>query len=188
MGAGREGWDDDRAMRTPNVLTRRMILDTSPPPTPLGGTRRRRISPRTFEYRPKVKLVTGRLPTDENSQLEKLVRVGSPEPDTVRRQRRLDRMAGDLLGGLALLLVANLWLSTVLGIIGLVTGTRMPFAGDGAIVIALYGVHLFGIPGAILSDRSLKPGLIAIVAFWISLLGSVPVGFAVMRLVELIAG
>ena len=51
-----------------------MILSSDPVPVPYIGRRRRELSPLTIDYVSNAKLVTGRLPSDEGSNLSELVR------------------------------------------------------------------------------------------------------------------
>ena len=176
-------------MKTPNVMRKRMILGSTPVPVPYQGKRRRRSPSGSSGVGSHPKLVTGRLPGDEVSLLRELVRPGasisSPE---LTRQQRINGRISDVLGGISLLLVAGLWLSMIFGLVGMLLGTSMPFVGDGIIPITLYGVHIFGIPGAILNQRRHNFGVIAIACFWFTILASLPIGFIVVQLTRLIGG
>jgi hypothetical protein len=129
------------------------------------------------------------LPGDDQSRLRELVQPGGsiPSPE-VTRQQRINGRIGDVLGGVSLLLVVGLWISMVFGLIGMLLGTPMPFVGDEVIPVTLYGVHIFGIPGAILNQRRHNFGVIAIASFWGTIMATLPVGFVVMQLVRLIGG
>ncbi|MCH7228836.1 hypothetical protein [Haloferula sp. A504] len=176
-------------MKSPNVMRKRMILDPSPGPVPFTGQRRRERSPRTTEYQPTVKLVTGELPSDGNLRLKELVRPGFPVPTPeVTRQRRINGVIGDVLGGISVLLLVGLWLSILFGLIGMLLGISMPFVGDEVIPISLYGIHIFGVPGAILNQRTYNMGVIAIGGFWFTIMAALPVGFVVSQLMQLIGG
>ncbi len=76
MGGIPSPWQDPCVMKSPNVMRRRMILDSWTTPSPFGGSRGRSRSQRRSDYQPTVKLVTGDLPSDEGSRLKDLVHRG----------------------------------------------------------------------------------------------------------------
>lgn len=166
-------------MKTPNVMMKRMILDSSSPPVPYGGRRRRERSPRTVDYRPTVKLVTGRVPSDEGSNLKPLVTVGSSEPELISRSRRVDWILGTVLGGVGMLCVLNFWVAVTIGVINDAVGLSIPYWTHYSFPLALYGCHFFGIPGSSLAKDGFQLGTVAIVSFWGSLLIGIPISVVV---------
>lgn len=175
-------------MKVPTV-THRRFRDLGPPPPPFQGSGKSRRPRATSGYRPSVNLLTGPLPTDEGSGLKSLVTVTAPpESEKVVRAKRIDWILGTILGSVAALFVVALWVETTMGIIEQIAGEDLFQMGGGSFFApALYGVHLLGIPGAALSRGGVQVGLIAIAAFWISVLGAIPLGFVVNVLIGIFA-
>jgi hypothetical protein len=78
--------------------------------------------------------------------------------------------------------VLNLWGGVLLSIIYQLIGWD-PRCWDvwtyRSFIVALYGVHLFGVAGNSLSHGYRSWGVIAIFAFWVSFLGWIPVGILI---------
>ncbi|MEP4078969.1 hypothetical protein [Haloferula sp.] len=86
---------------------------------------------------------------------------------------------GGVLGLIAMGFVMNLWMGVMLTLIYQLIGWDpscwVEWTGR-SFVIGLYGVHLFGVAGTSLSRGYRSWGVIAIAAFWVGLLGWIPVG------------
>ncbi|MFC7339296.1 hypothetical protein ACFQY0_19035 [Haloferula chungangensis] len=85
---------------------------------------------------------------------------------------------GGFLGLIAIGLVMNLWMGVMLGIIYQLIGWDPSCWGEWtgrSFIVALYGVHLFGIAGHSLSRGYRSWGVIGIVSFWVSFLGWIPI-------------
>lgn len=89
---------------------------------------------------------------------------------------------GGFLGLIAIGLVLNMWMGVLLSIVYQLIGWDPSCWGEWtyrSFIIALYGVHLFGIAGHSLSRGHRSWGVIAIVSFWVSFLGWIPIGLLI---------
>lgn len=168
-------------MKVPTV-TQRRFRDLGPPPPPFQGSGKSRRPRATSGYRPSVKLLTGPLPTDEGSGLKPLVTREGGRSEVVSKSRRADWIVGTVLGGLAMLCVVNFWMAVTLGVINDALGMQIPFWTHYSFPLALYGCHLLGVPGASLAKDGFQLGVVAIVAFWGSLLAGIPIGVLIRLL------
>jgi hypothetical protein len=165
-----------------NVNVTQKTLRDLPIPVPFQGSGKRRHPRPTPGYQPAVTLLTGPQPTDETSRLKSLVTVGIPQPDPEPRSKRINWIVGTVLGSLAMLCVLNLWVAVTIGVLNDALGIVIPYWIPNSFPLAIYGAHLFGLPGAGLSRGGFQLGLVAIVSFWGSLLIAVPIA-AILRLV-----
>ena len=179
MGGIRRRQDDVGAMNTPNALQRNLRGIPSSP-VPFRGSGKHRRPRRESGYTPSVKLVTGSVPSDADSKLKQLVSVAAQlEPVEVSRSQKINWVLGSCLSAIALLFVLNYWAEVTLWILDESLGTSLSWGNGWAWVWALYGVHLFGIPGSCLERGRFQWGIVAIVAFWASFLISLTIGTSI---------
>lgn len=167
-------------MKLPTV-TQKRFRDLGPSPTPFRGTGKTR-RPVTPGYVPPVKLLTGSLPSDETSGLKPLVTVGTQPSEVEVKSKRTDWIVGTVLGSIAVLCVLNFWVAVTIGVFNDALGMEIPFWTHYSFPLALYGVHLFGATGAGLAKDGFQLGIVAIVAFWGSVLVGIPIGVVVRLL------
>lgn len=94
---------------------------------------------------------------------------------------RVDRrtwLASQVLGVIAMLCVLNLWASVTAGkllevFVG--DGTWSESWTNGAVPLALYGAHFFGLPAAYLLRDRWSLGILAVALVWLTFLLGVPV-------------
>lgn len=156
------------------------VFKDLPCPVPARHSRREEAPVPRPGYEPKVKL---RL--REVNQGPRTLRTGSPVSPALTSlasggpEKRC--IVGPLLGWTAVLLVANLWVALLMEWANVLLDLGFDGAGawvDSSFLAALYGVHLFGIAGASLSKEERSAGHWAIGAFWLGVLGSVPLWVA----------
>ncbi|WP_338685095.1 hypothetical protein [Haloferula helveola] len=174
-------------MNTPNALQRNLRGIPSSP-VPFRGSGKHRRPRRESGYTPSVKLVTGSVPSDADSKLKQLVSVHPVESELVTRSAQVSWVVGTAMGSVAALLVLYMWIEGIIGIVGQLTNAVWHSNDGGAFVLALYGVHLLGIPGAALARGRFQIGVYAIAAFWISVLGSIPIVYVLNQLFWIFLG
>ncbi len=170
------------ASMKPTGAAVRVFRDPSPA-VPLKVRKRERpdAGPRPG-YDPKVKFAYRDVEEGRGSRgfltetIDKKVLLGSASLDG--EPTRGCWIAGDVLGGIALLLVMNVgaavfvdWMSSLLRLgwdVGKWISVSVP--------MALYGCHLFGFASSRISPREHSLGIWAIGLFWGGLLGSVLLG------------
>ena len=105
--------------------------------------------------------------------MDKRVVLGGSSQESVPSRRSW--IVGDVLGGIAMLLVMNLWASVLADWVSSLLKTGWSAEGwmGPSVALALYGSHLFGIASSHVSPREHSLGLLAILLFWGGILGAV---------------
>lgn len=162
-------------MKLPNVMQRKFWVSRLPP-APFQGTgrKRRRGTPASTAAgsSPGVRLRTGPLEDQDGSE-------PIPLPSMSRSQacpsHPIVGRIGKVLGAAAILAVMQLWAVIGMGLAGRSLGW---WAESGwPLPAALFGVHLFGIPGAVMERGDRKWSIFAIFGFWISSAAALILGF-----------
>jgi hypothetical protein len=156
------------------------VFKDLPSPMPSRHSRREDVPVPRPGYEPKVKLRVR-----EVSQGPRKLCTGSPVSPTLTSLSsgapKKRNVVGRALGWCAVLLVTNLWVALLMEWANVLLDLGFEGAGkwvDSSFLVTLYGVHLFGIAGVGLSDEEWSPGHWAIGAFWLGVLGSVPLWVA----------
>ena len=177
-----DGHDPGNAMK-PTGASQRVFRDPTPA-LPYRKVRRsrREVREESGDQNPRVKFHYREVPEGKGQREMKIAPMvklgGSLSPKVDLKSVRW----GGFLGLIAIGFVLNLWMGVMLSIIYQLLGWDPTCWSDwtgGSFVIALYGVHLFGIAGHSLSQGYRSWGVMAIVAFWIGLLGWIPVGIVI---------
>lgn len=142
-------------------------------------------------YDPKVKLAYREVAEGKGQRaivtetMDKKVLLGSASLEV--EPTRKDWILGDALGGIALLLVMNLWAAVLMDWIISLLGLKWDLGTwmGSSVPIALYGCHLFGFASCRVSPREHSIGLWAILLFWGGVLGSVVIGWIVGMLLAI---
>ncbi len=114
---------------------------------------------------------------DPRLKLVEYARTPAPRPGPPPRNIRLGR----ILGWLAMGSVGLMWLVALLGMLSSLLfggGAAWPALWGAGFAIGFIGSHLFGIASEGISGSRVALGLWAVGAFWISILGWVPLGMA----------
>ena len=166
--------------------THKIFRDPSPQLVFRPNSERRAPAGSRAGYDPKVKFKFREVKPGRGPR--PLVMGGSPDETIIKAPpadlpKRKDWVAGEGLGLLAMLTVVHLWAAVGADLVNRLGDFEWWWVNSWmgtAFSIALYGCHLLGIAGCHLSPANRPLGLVAIVAFWLGLLGQVVAGLVLM--------
>ena len=163
----------------PNGASQRTFRDPSPAISfGKARNRRKKSEPKPEDVTSKVKFNYVEVPEGRGQLKMKvgpMVKLGGTMEPPVERKTAL---WGAALGLVAMGFVISLWFGMLMSVLFEILGKDPEFWTNwigGSFVTGLYGVHVFGIAGTNLSRGYRSWGVVAISAFWLSVLGSISI-------------